>query len=423
MAISLHSLQDHVLGLLSRFKISHKIWTGFGLLTGILILVSVISVRSLNDARNKLDRVVNDSQPTVVLSLQLADVLDRTNAALGFYLLSKEGRDRKEYEANLARLDEYLGKLESMPDVSNNDAIKAHMAAIRHDIDTYKGYRQRMLELAKDENRNMPGIGFSATAMAPVAADIQQALSQMLVAELDEEATAERKELLFELSDLRQKWMNILINNRAFIAFRAPSSVENLKLYRSGFTEQVNRLLKLGDDVLNFDEAEALATIKDRMQPYFRMQDELVKVHSSEKWRTDSYLIRTEIGPLVNKIKHSLDDMIQRELKQAETISQSLLAEVEQTRNLVLSLAIAGLLVGVLGGMLMVVLVIRPLCNTVHAMRDIAEGEGDLTRRLPVRGKDEIAELSGAFNKFVEKVQALVRQVAGSTTQLAAAAE
>jgi len=422
MAAPPHILHQRLFGLFGRLKISHKIWLGFGLLTGILLLVSLISVRSLNHARNSLDQVVNVSQPAVVLSLQLADVLDRTNAALGFYLLSKEERDRKEYEANLARLDEYLDKLEAMSTLQNDVTGKARMAGIRQDIATYKGYRQRMLELARDDNKNKPGIGFSADAMAPVAADIQQNLTQMLVAEVEEEATPQRKELLYRLSELRQTWMNILINNRAFIAFRAPASVENLKLYRNGFVSQINKLLELGD-ALNFDEEEALGAIKERMQVYFKLQDELIKVHSSEKWRLDSWLIRNEIGPLVNKIKQGLDATIRGELKQAEINSHNLLNDVEQTRNLVSGLAVAGLLIGLLGGLLLVIFVTRPLGNTVQAMQDIAEGEGDLTRRLPVRGRDEIAELSGAFNKFVQKVQTLVRQVAGSTSQLAAAAE
>lgn len=45
----------------------------------------------------------------------------------------------------------------------------------------------------------------------------------------------------------------------------------------------------------------------------------------------------------------------------------------------------------------------RPIAETTQAMNDIAEGEGDLTRRIAVKGKDEIAELSMAFNRFVEK--------------------
>lgn len=65
----------------------------------------------------------------------------------------------------------------------------------------------------------------------------------------------------------------------------------------------------------------------------------------------------------------------------------------------------------------------RPIAETTQAMNDIAEGEGDLTRRIAVNGKDEIAELSMAFNRFVEKIHSTVSQVANPTSLLATSAE
>ncbi|WP_018718282.1 methyl-accepting chemotaxis protein [Arhodomonas aquaeolei] len=67
--------------------------------------------------------------------------------------------------------------------------------------------------------------------------------------------------------------------------------------------------------------------------------------------------------------------------------------------------------------------IIGPIRETAGAMRDIAEGEGDLTRRLPVAREDEIGELARQFNAFVAKVQETLRDVRGTTDQLASAAE
>lgn len=44
-------------------------------------------------------------------------------------------------------------------------------------------------------------------------------------------------------------------------------------------------------------------------------------------------------------------------------------------------------------------------------MFDIAEGEGDLTRRLNESGSDELARLAKSFNTFVHKIQQLVQSV------------
>ena len=52
-------------------------------------------------------------------------------------------------------------------------------------------------------------------------------------------------------------------------------------------------------------------------------------------------------------------------------------------------------------------------------MRDISEGEGDLTSRLEVNGNDEIAQLSQHFNQFVANIQGIVQQVVTISTNIA----
>ncbi|MFG6667764.1 methyl-accepting chemotaxis protein [Halomonas sp. HNIBRBA4712] len=49
------------------------------------------------------------------------------------------------------------------------------------------------------------------------------------------------------------------------------------------------------------------------------------------------------------------------------------------------------------------------------ALDDIASGEGDLTRRLTVAGKDEVAQISSAFNRFVDKMEHVLIDVRASS--------
>jgi methyl-accepting chemotaxis protein len=65
--------------------------------------------------------------------------------------------------------------------------------------------------------------------------------------------------------------------------------------------------------------------------------------------------------------------------------------------------------------------VVGPLRRAIDAMRDVAEGEGDLTRRLPAEGRDELSELGRAFNAFAEKMRGAITQVATVIGQLSAA--
>lgn len=63
--------------------------------------------------------------------------------------------------------------------------------------------------------------------------------------------------------------------------------------------------------------------------------------------------------------------------------------------------------------------IVNPLENIQRRMRDISEGEGDLTARLEVHGNDEIAQLAVHFNRFVENIHGIVQQVMAISTNIA----
>jgi methyl-accepting chemotaxis protein len=98
---------------------------------------------------------------------------------------------------------------------------------------------------------------------------------------------------------------------------------------------------------------------------------------------------------------------------------------VVQTRGAINSLAIWSvfggvavfLVVGVIS-LLVAVKITRPLMTVTHELKDIAQGQGDLTSRLEVRSKDEIGELAKWFNTFLEKMQKMIQDIAGSASQL-----
>lgn len=80
----------------------------------------------------------------------------------------------------------------------------------------------------------------------------------------------------------------------------------------------------------------------------------------------------------------------------------------------IIAMLIAVVAIAVLLGLLIPVLM-RPLTTMGRAMRDIAEGEGDLTRRLDVQHQDEFGELASSFNRFVERIHASISEVSSAT--------
>ncbi|KAB0496674.1 methyl-accepting chemotaxis protein [Pseudomonas vancouverensis] len=84
----------------------------------------------------------------------------------------------------------------------------------------------------------------------------------------------------------------------------------------------------------------------------------------------------------------------------------------------ILGIAVVVLLVIAAAGVLLANTILRPLHLMKANLDDIAAGEGDLTRRLSITSQDELGELAGSFNRFVDKIHGLVRQITEMTSQL-----
>nr|WP_095106586.1 methyl-accepting chemotaxis protein [Pseudomonas sp. Irchel 3E20] len=80
----------------------------------------------------------------------------------------------------------------------------------------------------------------------------------------------------------------------------------------------------------------------------------------------------------------------------------------------IIATVIAVVIIIALLGMLIRIL-LQPLHVMTRAMQDIADGEGDLTRRLNIHSHDEFGTLGTAFNHFVQRIHTSIREVSSAT--------
>ncbi|UNP88897.1 methyl-accepting chemotaxis protein [Aeromonas encheleia] len=106
----------------------------------------------------------------------------------------------------------------------------------------------------------------------------------------------------------------------------------------------------------------------------------------------------------------------------AQVPEAEIYAELDRARLhiLLVSLAIA-VSMGLLG-VLLAGSVSRPLNELARLFRELGSGDGDLTQRLKVEGRDELAQVATGFNNFVAKIHGSIEQVASNSRQLAATA-
>ncbi len=93
----------------------------------------------------------------------------------------------------------------------------------------------------------------------------------------------------------------------------------------------------------------------------------------------------------------------------------SMLSDFRASAVVATIIAVA-IIIALLG--MLIRLLIQPLHVMTRAMADIADGEGDLTKRLTILSNDEFGILGTAFNRFVERIHTSIREVSSATGQV-----
>jgi methyl-accepting chemotaxis protein len=84
--------------------------------------------------------------------------------------------------------------------------------------------------------------------------------------------------------------------------------------------------------------------------------------------------------------------------------------------------AIIALSICILVSFLLTKVIVSPIRKTTAMLKDISEGEGDLTKRLEIKTTDEIGEMAHYFNIFIQKLQAMIKNIAKSSNVVASSA-
>ncbi len=133
---------------------------------------------------------------------------------------------------------------------------------------------------------------------------------------------------------------------------------------------------------------------------------------------------REELRDVINEFQPQLEDYIPKIAAGLHThASASLGSTMSQGKNSMLAVLVAS----AVGQVLMLLFIVLPILKALSAMterlKDIATGDGDLTKRIVVANRDEIGEMAGWFNTFVENLAGIIGQVAARAGQVTAVAE
>jgi len=171
------------------------------------------------------------------------------------------------------------------------------------------------------------------------------------------------------------------------------------------------------------EEKDKLAKIEDTFKKFYSASERAVQeMEAGNAQAAIDLHFKVE-----RQARKALDEQMNEFITEVEQEVQSDLANsaASEVAREVGRYAVMGLslLFGSIVGFLLYRAIVPPIMHMNRQMREIADGEGDLTRSITIAAKDEIGEMGQSFNRMMANLRVLLLQVRANAEQVAASSE
>lgn len=120
---------------------------------------------------------------------------------------------------------------------------------------------------------------------------------------------------------------------------------------------------------------------------------------------------QNEFRKSLNELFITTDSFIEQLENRKKAIQQDIDLFESRLELLIIIVSSTAIIATIIFAKIFVSRIVNPIKNTVKMLKDISDGDGDLTQRVKVETNDEIGDLAREFNRFIDNIQNIVKQV------------
>lgn len=387
---------------LDNISISKKLYFSPLILILILLVIVLVSANLLNSLTKDMNRIAFDLAPDTELAAEMTDSVYGLRLTVKNFIKTGDQQFVSRFQDNASRWTQFM-------DRAYNEIQNPQRVQILKEIDGLKAQYLTTFTQVVVNNMNMRNELVNGVLNVDGPQIEKRLTSVMESAKTDGDVVA------------------------AYHAGRALRSLLLARLYVAKFLvenqqAQVDRFNQEFKAVYS-EITSLLATLENAQRRQLTNEAEslFTKYEKAANSVTSLIFARNEgiktldtIGPQVAQRIASLRESIASSMEQAAEQANE---NAEQSITLLYGIAAIAVVIGLLFSFVITRSLIVKVQRTTNVLQDIAQGEGDLTIRVPTSGNDELDVLAGHYNTFAGKLQHTIRQMSEAAAQMLQAAE
>ncbi|EPM5582346.1 methyl-accepting chemotaxis protein [Vibrio vulnificus] len=387
---------------LDNISISKKLYFSPLILILILLVIVLVSANLLNSLTKDMNRIAFDLAPDTDLAAEMTDSVYGLRLTVKNFIKTGDQQFVSRFQDNASRWTQFM-------DRAYNEIQNPQRVQILKEIDGLKAQYLTTFTQVVVNNMNMRNELVNGVLNVDGPQIEKRLTSVMESAKTDGDVVA------------------------AYHAGRALRSLLLARLYVAKFLvenqqAQVDRFNQEFKAVYS-EITSLLATLENAQRRQLTNEAEslFTKYEKAANSVTSLIFARNEgiktldtIGPQVAQRIASLRESIASSMEQAAEQANE---NAEQSITFLYGIAAIAVVIGLLFSFVITRSLIVKVQRTTNVLQDIAQGEGDLTIRVPTSGNDELDVLAGHYNTFAGKLQHTIRQMSEAAAQMLQAAE
>ncbi|ABI40848.1 methyl-accepting chemotaxis protein [Shewanella bicestrii] len=369
-------------------------------LVAMLITLGVLSYFALTDIDNRMRAVTEDLAPESDLTSSLLQEIYRLRLTVKTYVKTGSSETAAEFSAQDSKTRDILAKAKAH--IDNPERTQMLEQIIAHEKEYVDIFNRQVVTNQQQRAKLVTGI------LDVKGPEIEKIISQIMQSSFTD---GDVQGAFFAGKNLRE-----LLLARLYVSkFLLDNQADQAQRFRD---EIVNTHTTMDELAAALDNLSYQSQVKQAAGLLSEYEQAANGVFEAINNRNQAIVQLDNIGIEMAQITSDLQDNTMKSLSEAGDIAAKEVSQKIIFINIILLIAI------LLSAFITVIVtqsLLRTIREVVALLNEIADGEADLTQRLPVNGHDELTQLAKNFNRFVLRIQQLVAEVKDTTVQMVSA--
>lgn len=397
-------------------KLRTKIFTGFGIVLSVAMILTGSALYIMKDIAGQAQKLSNQYMPETRIASNIERGASRAIASMNSYeIVYSEGfltSSREHLGSVKKNLKDAEELVEKNPELG---VLKENATKANTHLTEYEALIGETEKIGREIQVTRKKLDAAAQEyMAACLAFIEEETSSLTnnithQGDVNAKALKDQLQSLGDMNEVIQLGYAIQLDTLKGQLAKSPAIIENSA---KKFGEMENSLKAIQKRITNKARIEQLEDIRLAASSYNTNMKKLVAGSIS----------LADLGKKRNSLGDALSASAEATAVKGidETVSSA--ADMEGTVTKAAKILLLGGVIGLAVSILLIVVITRgivgPINHTVDMLRDISEGEGDLTKRLDASSSDEIGDMATYFNRFIERLQKIIGQIADNTRSI-----